>query len=289
MSPRDHPEAGREAELPEPGPWEPPPTRCCLDQGTGASSPAFLWGVGGCHAPVPPSSLTPWCPGEPGTSPLRRVVRSPLGLRGGVIGLQDFGSIWRKKEPNAQKPRLNKACRGRAAVWAAGAGRCEGAGAAWLLHYRRPASGPGRDSEGALCSPDTRARPPLTRGGLCTCMKGSIFPSPTEWLLPGSGLGPQGPAGTKKSVTSMSSSREVQRDSRCEESTLCHQKTNLPSCKEGKLRPEGARLKTQLLAHSVCPGSRPVTVVPTAAWPPLPHARVHQDAEHRGGPSEGGV
>lgn len=33
----------------------------------------------------------------------------------GVFSLQNFGRIWRKKEPDAQKPRLNKACSGRAA------------------------------------------------------------------------------------------------------------------------------------------------------------------------------
>lgn len=128
-------------------------------------------GAWGCHASV--TLLLPACyhPRER-QELLHRggLFTLPLGCMSGVFSLQNFGRIWRKKEPDAQKLRLNKACSGRAAACGPrepdGA---EGAEAVWLLGRRRggrPAPR-GGDSEGVLCSSGNTCRLPLMSGG-CT-------------------------------------------------------------------------------------------------------------------------
>lgn len=133
----------------------------------------------------------------------------------GVFSLQNFGRIWRKKEPDAQKARLNKACSGRAAACGPrepdGA---EGAEAAWLLAHRR---GPGRrrprggDKKGPFVPP-AHVQATFNQWGLHTCVKGCIFPSPMGLTLLGvRAEGTKAGEGPGHGVTCMSSSQKVQR------------------------------------------------------------------------------
>lgn len=64
--------------------------------------------------PQVPATTAPW--GETGTSPSSRVIYSPLGLHEWCLQPTELWKNLEKKEPNAQKPRLNKASSGRAAV-----------------------------------------------------------------------------------------------------------------------------------------------------------------------------
>lgn len=49
----------------------------------------------------------------------------------------EFGSLWRQKEPNTQKPRLNKGCGGRAESWGPRGRTVQGERGRRLISYRR--------------------------------------------------------------------------------------------------------------------------------------------------------
>lgn len=127
-----------------------------------------MWGVT-LQLPRAPASARP---GERAELPHGgRSLTLSRGCLSGVFSPQNLGRIWRKKEPDAQKPRLNKACSGRAAAYGPGSrtARREG-GSVWLLAHG--GAGPrGGDREGAFCSAGTRAgRPNRGGGGVRTCI-----------------------------------------------------------------------------------------------------------------------
>lgn len=136
--------------------WKPSlgaPTRSCLDQGRAWLRPS----CGGravvtLQFPLLPDPLPPW-----GGQELRHreVTHTPLGLQG-CHRPTEFGKHLEKKEPSAQKPRLNKACGGRARRGAWGPDGAEGVGGSGSS-VTGPASAPGGDSEGPFV-PGTHVR-----------------------------------------------------------------------------------------------------------------------------------
>ena len=109
----------------------------------------------------------------------------PWGCLSGVFSLQNFGRIWRKKEPDAQKPRLNKVCSGRAA--ACGPREpdgTEGAEAGFWVTGGAGAGPRGGDGEGTLCSCGTRAGY-LQRVGAAHLHQRPLRPIPHALTLPG--------------------------------------------------------------------------------------------------------
>lgn len=105
---------------------------------------AFLWGAA-VMLQLPPV-LSPLRPAGRQELLIEEGYSLSLGQHGWCLQPTEFWKTLQKKKPNAQKPRLNKACSGRAVVWGPrepdGA---EGVGVAWLLSYRpASASPPGR-------------------------------------------------------------------------------------------------------------------------------------------------